>query len=196
MKPKKSRMEQYFAHRTPVVEIICYVGFVLCGVAIMFLPGGGPIGLSVAVVLAILLVFVFAARVKDAEVDATVEHLLSEHGVSPDPSTTLACYDLAVCPVIKGRDGKLRTVLYILSRYDRSDEGLRIMTYRVDILAGEMKKDIYHIPTDASIALTEESVMTPNGPRIRYTVTSPAFPPIPVPAEDYEAAEFVQTICR
>ncbi len=196
MKQKKSRMQTYFAHRTPVVEIICYVGFALCVVAAIFLPGGIPIGMSVATVLAVVLIFTSAARVKDAEVDATVEALFAARGISPDPATTLTCYDLAERPVVKGRDGKLRSPVYVLSRYDTFDDELRIMTYRVDILAEDIQKDIYHLSTDIAISLAEESVMTPNGPRTRYTLTSDMFPAIPVPAGDYEAAEFIKKICR
>ncbi len=196
MKQKKSRMQKYFAHRAPIVEIICYIGFAFCAVAAVFLPGGIPIGMSVATVLAVVLIFTTAARVKDAEVDAMVENLLAARGIPSDSGTTLACYDLAAKPVVKGRDGKLRSSVYILSRYDEFDDELRIMTYCVDILAEDVQKEIYHVPADTAITLTEASVMTPNGPRTRYTLTSTAFPPIPVPAGDYEAAQFLRELCR
>ncbi len=187
-------MQSYFSGRgRSVLEIICIAGLILCIPVAIFLPGGIPIGGTVAAVLAAILIFRNTAKVKDSEVDIALENLLGDRKILLDPRTTIGTFDLSVTPIIKGKDGKLRTSLYVVSQFAEDAKGLHITVYRVNLLGGTVERHFHDLPPNTPLSLTQTPVQTPVGQRIRSALTSPLIDEeIPVTMEDVNSARLVE----
>ncbi len=193
---KKSSLHSYF-HRTrsTVVSTVCIVGIVLGVIAFIFLPGGGPIGLPLAVILGIVFIFSQAKQTRDAEVDALLAHLLGDRWADPDPADTIGAYDLSA-PAVKGKDGRLRSTRYVLSRYRPTADGLHISVRRVDLLAETVEAEEHDLPAGA-LTLTETRIPTSVGLKTRSALTAPTLPAdIPVTLESVPAAALVERLTQ
>ncbi len=190
-------MQAYFSGRKrSILEVICIAGLVACIPVAVFMPGGIPIGGTVAAVLAVIMIFCHTVKVKDSEVDAALQGLLDDRQISPDPRTTVQTFDLSVAPVIKGKDGRLRTSRYVVSQFVEDADGLHITVYRVDLLAGKSTRTVYDLPPEQGLTLTETPVPTPVGRRMRYALVSPLIDGnIPVTMEDVDSARLVERLC-
>ncbi len=189
-------MQSYFTKRRPILEIVCIAGWILCVPVVIFMPGGIPIGMPVAAVLAVIYIIYNGSKVKDSEVDVALENMIAACKLSLDPRTALGCYDLAVAPVVKGKDNKLRTSLYVVSVYEENTDGRTVTVYRFHLLDGTSERKRYTLPPDDCLTLTETSVMTPVGPRTRSALIHPLLDgDIPVTTADLESSRLVEGLC-
>ncbi len=191
-------MKGYFSkHRRSVLEIVCIAVIIACVPVAVFLPGGIPLGMPIMGVMAFILIIYNGAKTKDAEVDALLASLLDSHQIPTDPSRTLRVYDLGVCPIVKGKDNRLRTPLYVVSVFDHTEEGLRITVDRVNLLDGTVERNRLTLPADAVLTLTETAVSTPVGKRTRYALTyAPEGVEIPVSVDDIDSSGLVESLTR
>ncbi len=192
---KKSALYGYF-HRTRanIVNGICIGGIIICAVIFGVVPNG-VIALMPGLVLVVVLIFLQAARTKDAEVDAILHRLLGAEWENPDPDTTLGAYDLSA-PTVKGKDGQLRSTRYVASRYLPTQDGLHISVCQVDLLTETAEREEYDLPPGA-LVLTETRVPTSIGLKTRYAWTASALPAdIPVSMDDVPSAELVRRVSQ
>ncbi len=195
---KKTALQKYFSpKRVPIIEPICIAVIVLAAVAMIALPGGIPLGLPPAVIAAIILIFVNTAKTKDTEIDAVVDAMIQARPTTLDLHNSIGVYDLAVAPVVKGKDGKLRTSRYVLTLFAPDSDGWTVTVYRFDLLTEETTREVYHLPADVRPLLQESHVMTPVGRKSRYALTSSLFSAdIPVSMADIDSARFLEDFCR
>ncbi len=201
---KQNAMQTYFSRKHLIrAENICIAALVVSALIAIFLPGGIPLGIPIAGVAGIVLIFVRAARVKDAEIDALVETMTAAQLIGTNSPKCIGTYDLSVDPIIKGKDGKLRTSRYVLTVIAEETDAWDLTVYTFDLLTASTAHVVYRIPLSDPPALIETTIMTPVGRRKRSVLCSPVIclpdgteTDIPVTTEDIRSSDLLADLCR
>ncbi len=191
-----TNVEKYFKQKNwSIPEMICIIAIM---VAIVFIIAISiPIGVPLGGVAAVVLIFIKSAKIKDAEVDRALESMLQAHGISLDPQSTVATYDLKETRIVKGRDGKFRSACYVVTTVHLGRDTKEMTVYRIDLLTGRVDRESYELAHTEAVLLQEEAVMTPAGRKTLHFLKNPAFKfPIPVSVNDVDASKLVEKMIQ
>ncbi len=194
---KKNPLEKYYLQRNwTVIEIVCVVVILVAAVVATVVNGGIPIGVPIMVVAVVVLIFSKASKVKDTELDDELNKLVSQHIRLEEHENVIACYDLKKAPVVKGKDGRLRSAVYVISIFDFGKEGTDITVHTFDVAVVGVTVDTYWIPKERETVLREERITVPGGQKtVQYLVCDGIFSGIPVTTNDMQNARMVEKIC-
>ncbi|MBQ9151424.1 MAG: hypothetical protein IJX72_04170 [Clostridia bacterium] len=195
---KKNTAEKYFHQKSwSLQEIICIIAIIISAVVATIVPGGIPMGIPIMVVAVIVLVFSKSAKIKDAEIDAELEKLVAAHMDLTGCERVVKCYDLYNQPIVKGKDGGLRSPRYVISVFTFGHEDMEITVYNFDLVSHRVDKRFHKIPKDEEVSLIEEAGSVPGGRKtLQYLEGSSISERIPVCTEDVHSAGIIERVCN
>ncbi len=195
---KKNTAEKYFHQKSwSIPEIICIIGIIISAVVATVVPVGIPMGIPVMVVAVIVLAFSKSAKIKDAEIDAELEKLIAAHMDLTGCESVVKCYDLRNQPIVKGKDGGLRSARYVISVCTFGHEDMEISVYSFDLVSHRVDKRFHIIPKDEEVSLIEEAGSVPGGRKtLQYLVGRSISERIPVCTDDIHSAGIIERVCN
>ena len=195
---KNSITDKYFkqAKWTPAESVLLIIA-VLGVIYATFFWGGGPIGVPVSVVSAFILVFLKSQKIKDSEVDSQINKLISTHIGDTGLKNIIKCFDLQSEPIRKGKDGKLRSSIYVVSFFKFDKEFAEITVYNLDLLSTTVSKNTYKISNETPVFLQEKTIqVSGNQKTVEYLVCKDVSLNIPVYTNEINASSIIEKLCR
>ena len=195
---KKNDMQKYFYQKKwSLLDIVCIAIAVISIIIATFVWGGGPIGFPLFAVSIVVLICSKSAKTKDSEVDDKINRFITENEIKTDLKNIIETFDLNASPVVKGKDGKLRSSNYVISSFDFCSAHTKIAVHRIDLLTNDVKKETYLISNDETISLIEKTFKTPKGnKKANYLACDTFLCDIPVCTDDINASKIIEKICR
>lgn len=193
----KNKAAQYFHQKDfSVLDIILLILAVTSATMLIFVRGGGPMGLLILLICICAFIICRSQKIKDDEIDQILKKIMEDNRITYSDST-IACFDLRNTIIKKRKDGKwISPNYYITDILTDSDGGINFSIYAIDLINASVKITSHSLNSTEQVALTEETIKTNKGPiKMSYLkINSNCL--IPVTLNDYKSFQIVENICN
>ncbi len=196
---KKSIGEKYFNQKDlNIFDIICIAVMAVSVLVATFVWGGGPTGITLLGISALLFIISRSTRVKDSEIDDLIKKLSEQSEIDASSKNAISAFDLKKLPVVKGKDGTYRSSIYVVSFFDISDDRLKLTVYSIDLISAEVRKNEYNLTGEYRIELAEENIKVNKNTnkKANYLVSDCFERAIPVMLDDIDSSKLIEKICK
>lgn len=195
---KKSIAQKYFEQkRWSVLEIIMVIVMIISAIVATFVWGGGPIGLPLLVVSIGVLIFLKSTKIKDNEIDDELNKFLANNLEVVDSKKTIKCFELNGNSVVKGKDGQMRSSVYVVSVFLFDTENTQITVYTFDLLSESVTQKTYTIFRDMKVYLRDKTISVLGANKhIQYLECGDISMSIPVNTNDIDTHNIVEKLCN
>lgn len=194
---KKSIMEKYFNQKSwSLFEILMVIVMLIAAIVATFVWGGGPIGFPLLIASIIALAVSKSTKIKDKEFDAELNKLATRNIEELDKKASITCFDLQIQPIVKGKDGKIRSASYVISTFSRNDTLTQIRIYRFDLLSGSCQEEAHTVDQKDEFFLKEEVVLIDGARKPIQYLECASFPlRIPVNTNEMDVCHIIEKLC-
>lgn len=195
---KNDIIEKYFKQSNwTLFELIMLIVAILSVICITFFYRGIPMGTPPLVVSVSILIFLKSQKIKDAEIDAKINELVFTYVGNEESKNIIKCFDLQSEPIRKGKDGRLRSSIYVVSFFKFDKEFAEITVYNLDLLSTTVNKNIYKISNETPVFLQEKTIQVSGSQKtVEYLVCIDVSLNIPVYTNEINASSIIEKLCR
>ena len=195
---KKSIAQKYFEQRQwSILEIIMVIVIIISAIVATFVWGGGPIGLPLLVISIGVLIFLKSTKIKDDEIDDELNKLLANNFEVIDSKKTIKCFELNGNPVVKGKDGQMRSSVCVVSVFLFNAETTQITSYTFDLLSENVTQKTYTIFGDMKVYLQDKTISVLGADKqVQYLECGDVSMSIPVNTNDIDTHSIVEKLCN
>lgn len=192
----KSTASEYFSQKNwTFLEIICVLIIVVFAIVATFIDGGGPIGFPVLILVSVFLIIYKSNKASDTEIDDLIKDLIDKNVEAKDLSQFVCSFDFSNGKCRKGKDGKLRSSIYVMACFSVTSDATQIDVHTIDLIDAKVQVKHYLVPKRDRINLVEKSEEICG---VRKTVrsienNSIGFS-IPVTSDDVHSFELIEKI--
>ncbi len=181
-KTEKNIAKKYLGQKyNTIPEIIM---FVIAGLGVIsYFAYSKFLAVPLIVVPALILVFVKASKIKDAEYEELLDRILLENEVKRKGENILCAYDLTATPIGIGMDKKARTPIYSIADFSITSDKCTVKLYRVDIINRSLSSAEHEIPLPAGCERRTSAVDTTDGQRRADFLSFSTAPSLFIPVE-------------
>lgn len=194
---KNNFTQKYFEQKNwTILELILLGIAIIAAFIFIFAWHGGPIGTPIFVVAVVALVFSKTQKVKDAEIDSVLNKMIAKEIDSEVLKQSIQSFDLQAQPAKKGKDGKTRSPVYVVTLVEFEKETAKLTCWRFDLLQENFSKESYAVTIGSDVTLVEKSVTVSGSPKEVAFLESDAFTSaIPVEVNDITVDKTVKKLC-
>ena len=195
---KNGTMKKYLEQkRWSIPEKVTLAVAVVGAYLANFVWWGTYVGNPLFVISIVVLAFLKTQKVKDDEMDATLNKWIQYDMDPRDLRKSLQTYNLRAEPVKRGKDGKLRSASYVILKVEFANETetAQLSVWRFDLINETLTKEDYKV-TPGELSFVEESISVSGTRKTAAFLDSDAFSaPIPIDTNDHNADTAVKRLC-
>lgn len=194
---KNNLAQKYFEQKNwTVLELILLGVAIIAAGIITFAWHGIPIGTPILIVAVVALAFSKTQKVKDAEIDSMLNKMIANEIDSDVLKKSIQSFDLQSQPAKKGKDGKMRSSIYVVALTEFEKEIAKLTCWRFDLLQENFTKESYTVTIGSGVSLIETSVTVSGSQKEVAFLESDAFTSaIPVEINDIIVDKIVKKLC-
>ena len=193
----KNKAEQYFHQKNfSVLEIVLLILMVASAIILIFIQGGGPIGLPLLLICVVAFCICRSLKIKDAEIDQMLKKIMQDNQITYSDSTIVG-YDLKNTVVKKRKDGKLISPNYYVTDIITTSDGDHVFNiYAINIIDSSVKMTSHRVNSNEKVALTEETIKINIGSAKMSYLKINSNCIIPFMPNDYKSSQVVENLCN
>ena len=125
-----------------------------------------------------------------------MDKLISNYIDTTNNNSVIKTFNFKQKTIIRGKDEKLRSPIYVISEYNFRNSNLEIVVYSFNLITKNVEKKEYKIPPIEKITLLEKKVVIPGGQKTLYYLNCNMFEEeIPVNIDDIDSFKIIEKVC-
>ncbi len=194
---KNNIAKKYFEQKNwTILELILLGIIIIAAFVFTFVRYGGPVGTPIFIVALAVLVVLKTQKIKDAEIDSMLNKMIANNVEPHALKKSMQSFDLQAQLAKKGKDGKIRSSIYVVTLVEFEKETVNLTCWRFDLLQENFAKESYTVKIGSGVSLVEKSITVSGSQKEIAFLESDAFTSaIPVEVNDITVDKTVKKLC-